>query len=410
MHDSNQAQRDVEAVACIAAVPKILEVITRTTGLRFAAVARVTDDRWTACAVRDEIAFGLQPGGELELRTTICNEIRQHRQPVVFGHASANPQFADHQTPRLYGLESYISVPIHRSSGEFFGTLCAIDPLPSRVESPETLQMMELFAELIGAQLESDERHALSQAALHTALDVAKMRERFINEVSDDLKEPIQALVMDAYLIKTTPGLDAQTRARVADMETNLWRMAALVGGIVDFAHDKLVTGAPLSRTPAATLAGELQRVLTQVVSAYPQRALATHVQIDADVDCDPARLGQLMVNLAINVLRHVASDVTVSLDASTTAGELRVAVEAPGLALPDDALDSVAGPITRRPGMVREPRAWDFFIAGEIARAHSGGISVVPAPGGTRLSFAMPLQALQDVMPVATSNAIAAG
>ena len=62
------------------------------------------------------------------------------------------------------------AVPIHRSSGEFFGTLCAIDPLPSRVEAPETLQMMELFADLIGAQLESDERHALSQAALHTAL------------------------------------------------------------------------------------------------------------------------------------------------------------------------------------------------------------------------------------------------
>lgn len=188
MDVSNPMQRDIDAVARIAAVPKILEVITRTTGLRFAAVARVTDSRWVACAVRDEVAFGLEPGGELEVRTTICDEIRQHCQPVVFGHAGAHPEFAAHHTPRRYGLESYISVPIHRANGEFFGTLCAIDPLPSRVEAPETLQMMELFAELIGAQLESDERYVLSQAALHTALDVAKLRERFINEVSDELK------------------------------------------------------------------------------------------------------------------------------------------------------------------------------------------------------------------------------
>jgi hypothetical protein len=33
----------------------------------FAAVARVTEDRWVACAVKDDIAFGLKPGGELDL-------------------------------------------------------------------------------------------------------------------------------------------------------------------------------------------------------------------------------------------------------------------------------------------------------------------------------------------------------
>lgn len=397
MHVQSQVRRDIDAVSRVAAVPKILEVITRTTGLRFAAVARVTDQDWTACAVRDEIAFGLQPGGRLELGTTICNEIRQHRQPVVFGHASANLEFATHQTPRLYGLESYISVPIHRVSGEFFGTLCAIDPLPSRVESPEILQMMELFAELIGMQLESDERHALSQAALHTALDVAKLRERFINEVSDELKAPIQAMVMDAYTIKTTPGIDARTRAHVADMEANLWRMTALVGGLVDFAHDKLVTGGPLVRTPARLLAGELERVLSQVASAYPQRALATIVQVDADVDCDPARLGQLLVNLALNVFRHVAVDATVSIEVTTTASALLLALHAPGLTLSGGELDSVTGALSPRADAMPGARSWDFFIAGEIARAHDGRFTASAAPGGTRLSFAMPLRAMQD-------------
>jgi hypothetical protein len=36
------------------------------------AVARVTAGTWTACAVQDNIGFGLTPGGQLELKTTLC--------------------------------------------------------------------------------------------------------------------------------------------------------------------------------------------------------------------------------------------------------------------------------------------------------------------------------------------------
>lgn len=54
--------RDVARIARIPAVHTILDVICRTTGMGFAAVARVTEERWVACSVRDDIAFGLAPG------------------------------------------------------------------------------------------------------------------------------------------------------------------------------------------------------------------------------------------------------------------------------------------------------------------------------------------------------------
>lgn len=73
---------DILAIKRIEAVPRILEVICRTTGMGFAAIARVTESRWVCCAVRDEIKFGLQPGDELKLETTICNEIRRDREAV----------------------------------------------------------------------------------------------------------------------------------------------------------------------------------------------------------------------------------------------------------------------------------------------------------------------------------------
>ena len=52
------------------AVQTALRVLSRTTGLRIALVARVTKDSWTACAVLDEANFGLKPGDHLELNTT----------------------------------------------------------------------------------------------------------------------------------------------------------------------------------------------------------------------------------------------------------------------------------------------------------------------------------------------------
>jgi signal transduction histidine kinase len=80
---------DIAAVQSISAVPLILEVVCRSTGMGFAAVARVTDQRWVCCAMRDEIAFGLTPGGELEVETTLCHEIRQSHEAVVIDNVSS---------------------------------------------------------------------------------------------------------------------------------------------------------------------------------------------------------------------------------------------------------------------------------------------------------------------------------
>src|SRR4051812_12210001 len=97
---------DVALIGRIDVVPAILEVACRVTGLGFSAVARVTDDRWVACAVRDEIAFGLGAGGELPVATTICNEIRDCGQLVAIDHVAEDPAYRDHHTPARYGFQS----------------------------------------------------------------------------------------------------------------------------------------------------------------------------------------------------------------------------------------------------------------------------------------------------------------
>ncbi len=149
---NNDRARELEMIAAIPAVPTLLEAVLRSTGMRFAAIARVTDDRWTACAVYDLIDFGLKPGQDLKLETTICNEIRIRQQTIAFDRASTDPIFAQHKTPAMYGFESYISVPIRLDDGTFFGTLCALDPEPARLDKT-TIRTIELFAAMIGREL-----------------------------------------------------------------------------------------------------------------------------------------------------------------------------------------------------------------------------------------------------------------
>lgn len=155
---------DIADIGRIEALPTLLDVICRTTGMGFAAVARVTEDRWVACAVRDEIAFGLQPGGELQVATTLCREIRQTRSPVMIDDAAEDPTYCGHPTPALYGFQSYVSVPIVLPDDVFWGTLCAIDPQPHRVDTPETRDLFRAFAGLIATHLDVLQRAAADVA------------------------------------------------------------------------------------------------------------------------------------------------------------------------------------------------------------------------------------------------------
>ena len=152
MH-SGDTNDDIAAITRLTIVPKLLEIVCRTTGMGFAAIARVTHDKWVACGVRDEIQFGLIPGSELKLETTICHEIRQNGKAVIIDEVRKDDIFCHHHTPALYGFQSYISVPILRQDGSFFGTLCAIDPEPAKLNNPEIVNLFKLFTELISFHL-----------------------------------------------------------------------------------------------------------------------------------------------------------------------------------------------------------------------------------------------------------------
>lgn len=216
-----QIKLDVEKIKRISIVPVMLEMICRSTGMGFAAVARVTEDHWVACKVQDEISFGLEEGGELQVETTICNEIRQSRQPVIIDDVASDDHYCEHRTPKLYGFRSYISIPIVLSNGEFFGTICAIDPDPAKLSDPKVTGMFMLFAQLIAFHLKTFDIIDESQTDLD---NVNAELLRYEHLTYHSLREPVRKLSLFSDILTLTKPDDTLA---IRDLAKTIQRLSS---------------------------------------------------------------------------------------------------------------------------------------------------------------------------------------
>jgi signal transduction histidine kinase len=385
-------QKEVAAIAALDAVPTILEVVCRTTGMGFAAVARVTEDRWIACALRDEIQFGLKPGGELKVATTICNEIRESGEPVIIDHVAADDAFCGHPTPAMYGFQSYISMPIRRANGDFFGTLCAIDPRPMKLNTPETIGMFKLFAELIGMHLDSHERMAASEAALLSEREASTLREQFIAVLGHDLRNPLASIEAGVRLLgRAAPGQDTTAIAKL--IQNSVRRMATLIDNVLDLARGRLGGGLVLNRSTDEPLAPALQQVIEELRLTWPDRAIHSEIAIVGPVHCDTPRVARLLSNLIGNALTHGAADRPVSIHGSTKDGLLELFVTNEGNPIPPAVMGRLFEPFFRGAAQPNHlGLGLGLYIAAQIARAHGGKLDVTSTPAETRFTFRMPV------------------
>ncbi|WP_206453314.1 GAF domain-containing sensor histidine kinase [Aurantimonas marina] len=389
----DEFQADIDSVGRIAAVPTILDVICRTTGMGFATVARVTRDRWINCAVLDRIDFGLPTGGELKVETTICREVEESREPVVIDDVPQDEAYCGHPTPAMYGFRSYISMPIVRADGEFFGTLCAIDPRPARLKNPETIGMFKLFAELIAFHLDAGERLAASEASLMGERKISELREQFIAVLGHDLRNPVASIDAGTKMLLKT-SLEPKALNILNLIQGSVLRMQGLIDNLLDFARGRLGGGLTLEVDDCGPLEPVLIQVVEELRATHPDTPIETDVSFTGPLRCDRARLSQLLSNLLGNALTHGADGGAVRVGASSDADHFRLWVSNSGEPIPKEALADLFQPFFRaatRPS--QQGLGLGLYIASEIARAHGGTLTASSDSAETRFTFQMPLR-----------------
>ena len=389
---AEQFTSDIAAVQSIAAVPSILDVVCRTTGMGFAAVARVTDDRWIACQVLDHVNFGLPAGGELKIETTICNEIRDHRQVVAIDNVAEDATYCAHHTPRMYGLLSYISVPIVLSNDTFFGTLCAIDSAPAKVNNPQVIGTFKLFAELIAHHLEANEQLRAAKDDLVDERALSELREQFIAVLGHDLRNPMAAL--DAGINRLLrKGWDDNSPDMLRLMKASIVRMAGLVDNVMDLARARLGDGITLNMDLDRDLSETLDQVIGEFKTAQPDQVIETTVVLPRiGLPVDHARFAQMFSNLLGNALTHGSRADPVRIIAGISGQTLWLDVINRGDAIPSERIATLFRPFHRGNDTSREGLGLGLYIASEIAKAHGGTLTVTSGPEATVFRFEMPV------------------
>ncbi|MCS5515865.1 ATP-binding protein [Pseudomonas qingdaonensis] len=392
---------DLATIARINAVPAILQVICETTGMRFAAVARVTENNWTACAVLDNLGFGLGVGGELNVATTLCHEIRGSHQTIVIDKASEDARYCHHPTPRLYRFESYISVPVFRTNGSFFGTICALDPAPAALTGSAIQPMMESFARLLTIQIESEEAAQQTEAALKKELAIAELREQFIAVLGHDLRNPLFAITAGAELLVKRLG-DARSRTIAEHILASGRRATELVRDVLDFARGRLGNGIMVNIQPCPDLETALRQVASELQRVYPQRVIRLHIDDLSGMCCDRERITQLLSNLLANALNHGDANSPVDVSARIEQQVFTLGVHNQGAPIAPAVMAQLFQPFSRPlDGTPQSGLGLGLYIANQIALAHGGRMEVVSSrEAGTLFSLRLPLDRVAPPEP----------
>ncbi len=381
---------EVDAIRQIAAVPKILDVVGRMTGMGFVAIARVTSSQWVCCAVRDNINFGLGEGGELVVETTICNEIRQHGQTVVINDVETDGAFCNHPTPAMYGFRSYISAPIILGDGTIWGTLCAIDPMPRELNSPEILGSLQLLGELIATQLELNMRLEQSQADLLSERTTSELREQFIGVLGHDLRNPLASVDAGMRVLLRNPDR-LKVPEIILGIQKSVLRMAGLVDNIMDFARGRLGGGLTIRRDAKQPLTPVLEQVIAELRSVWPDVAIEAAIDVEEPVDCDRSKMGQLFSNILGNAITYGDQGRPIRVSARTIDGVFELAVTNYGQPISDKAMASLFKPYSRGDRPSLQGLGLGLYIASQIAQAHGGTLGATSTQEETRFVFEMP-------------------
>lgn len=216
---------------------------------------------------------------------------------------------------------------------------------------------------------------------------------RFLADASHELRTPLTAIATNLDILRGDGVSDPAERAemlRAAARETD--RMSRLVSDLLT-----------LARADAGVTPSRRRLALdTLVLDVYQQqRSLSGAVTLtlgeweQVEVDADPDRLKQVILNLVDNAIRYTPAGGTVTLDLQRQGPEVVLRVTDTGVGIaPEhqvrifDRFYRVDQPRTRQSGGT----GLGLAIAREMAEAHGGRIELTSTPGeGSTFSLILP-------------------
>lgn len=201
---------------------------------------------------------------------------------------------------------------------------------------------------------------------------------RVTGYVAHDLRAPLARLAERLADAQATQGEECE--ALLAAAEDDIIHILELFDAFLAIGqHRDGATGA--HRVDLSRCVAELAESFT-VVAEASGRSLAAHVAPGVAIDASEALIGQMVVNLIENAIRHspTGSAISVTLAPAERQAELVVADEAPE--------PVVAGPASAEAGRVQ----LGLKLIRSVAQSHGGSFDIEPTAHGMRACVRLPL------------------
>jgi PAS domain S-box-containing protein len=145
--------------------------------------------------------------------------------------------------------------------------------------------------------------------------NLERMKNEFVSTVSHDLKNPISVIDGTAQLLLMSGPKDEKSRMCLQRISDEAQYMAALVSDLLDLGKIEAGLGPPKERLDIVPLVASVTRKI-RLEAAAKQITVETALPAEAWVVGAPARLTQVLLNLAGNAVKYTPAGgrVTVSL------------------------------------------------------------------------------------------------
>jgi signal transduction histidine kinase len=285
-------------------------------------------------------------------------------------------------------IGSYIGVPLQLSSGEVYGTLCAVDPTAHQFDK-EDAELLLLLARLVAFEVEREEQ----------ARERDRAKDAFVAMASHELRSPLSSIKGYLELLEDVDAgqLTAEQRTFLEVASRNTDRLLGLVNDILD-----------LSRIESGRI--ELDRAPLDVGTAVDQAADLLLPQLDAkrqtlvlriEPDLPPAladgpRVAQVLTNLLSNAHKYTPEGGKITVRARHDHDRILVEVQDTGVGMSPEEQEQLFTRFFRaRHPATREEQGTGLglVITRQVVELHGGTIGVRSVPGaGSTFSFTLPL------------------
>ncbi len=225
-----------------------------------------------------------------------------------------------------------------------------------------------------------------------------RMKADFHSMIAHDLRSPLS--VIQGYIALLSGGragpLNDVQREFLAGIESKVGEITALLNDFLDM--NKIDAGFVNLNRGAMSLNAVVDDAITDLTLLAANRGIAITADFPdpcVQVDGDPLRVKQILLNLMSNAIKYNVDDGWVRVACRRERGEAVVAVQDGGLGISPDELANLFQPYRRVGASERRIKGvgLGLVIVKKLVEAHGGSVTVASEPGrGSTFGFTLPL------------------